>query len=106
MVPYSYGLPYAPVGPQESSPERVGPRRRGLARDPLLALVAVRLGGESLASVRTRLMKPGDVLIPRGEPLTTLYAVLSGRLGVFRTGPVSAPGRPRLRELVGPGQRA
>src|SRR5579859_6615870 len=102
MVPYSYGLRYAPVGPQESSPERVGPRRRGLARDPFLALVAVMLGGESLAPVRTRLMKPGDVLIAPGEPMTTLYAVLSGRLGVFQTGPIDAPGRPRLRELLGP----
>jgi CRP-like cAMP-binding protein len=106
MVPYSYGLPYVPVGSQESSPERVGPRRRGLARDPFLALVAITLGGEALAPVRTRLMKPGDLLLASGEPMTSLYAVLSGRLGVLQTGPIALPGRPRLREVLGPGQRA
>jgi CRP/FNR family cyclic AMP-dependent transcriptional regulator len=106
MVPYSYGHAPAPGGVQESSPERVGPRRRGLARDSFLALVAVMLGGEALAPVRTRLTKPGDVLAEAGAPVRAVYAVLSGRLGIFQTGPGAAPGRPRLREVLGPGQRA
>jgi CRP-like cAMP-binding protein len=71
-----------------------------------LALVAVLLGGEALAPVRTRLTKPGDVLTEAGQPIRAVYAVLSGRLGIFQTGPAFAPGRPRLREVLGPGQRA
>jgi CRP/FNR family transcriptional regulator, cyclic AMP receptor protein len=64
------------------------------------------LGGEALAPVRTRLMKPSDVLSEPGEPMRVVYAVLSGRLGVFQSGPGAEPGRPRLREVLGPGQRA
>jgi CRP-like cAMP-binding protein len=90
----------------DSSPNRWEPRRRGLARDPFLAVVAVMLGGEALAPVRTRLMKPADVLAEAGEPMRVVYAVLSGRLGVLQTGPAAAPGRPRLREVLGPGQRS
>jgi CRP-like cAMP-binding protein len=106
MVPYSYGRAQEPGGLHESSPERVGPRRRGLARDPFLALVAVVLGGEALAPVRTRLTKPGDALADPGRPVRAVYAVLSGRLGIFQTPPGAVPGRPRLREVLGPGQRA
>jgi CRP/FNR family cyclic AMP-dependent transcriptional regulator len=106
MVPYSYGRSSGLRGPADSSPEWLAPRRRGLARDPFLAVVAVMLGGEALAPVRTRLMKPADVLAEPGEPMRVVYAVLSGRLGVFQTGSAMAPGRPRLREVLGPGQRA
>ncbi|HEX4018984.1 MAG TPA: Crp/Fnr family transcriptional regulator [Frankiaceae bacterium] len=92
--------------PEEFSPERWAPRRRGLARDPFLAVVAVMLGGEALAPVRTRLIKPGDVLAEPGEPLRYVYAVLSGRLGLLQRGPGAGSGRPRLREVLGAGQRA
>jgi CRP-like cAMP-binding protein len=106
MVPYSYDHSFGLGGPEDSSPERSAPRRRGLTRDPFLAVVAVMLGGEALAPVRTRLMKPADVLAEPGEPMRVVYAVLSGRLGLFQSGPASVPGRPRLREVLGPGQRA
>ncbi len=106
MVPHSYGPTAGPGGTAESSPDRLGPRRRGLARDPFLALVAVLLGAEALAPVRTRLTRPGDVLAEPGRPVQAVYAILSGRLGIFQTGPAAAPGRPRLREVIGAGQRA
>jgi CRP-like cAMP-binding protein len=35
-----------------------------------------------------------------------VYAILSGRLGIFHFGPGEAPGRPRLREVLVAGQRA
>jgi CRP/FNR family cyclic AMP-dependent transcriptional regulator len=82
-VPYSYG-------------------NSGLVRDPFLAIVAVMLGGEALAPVRTRLVRDGDVLVNAGERVRTVYAVLSGRVGIYQ--PVQGD-RPRLREVVGPGQR-
>jgi CRP-like cAMP-binding protein len=66
------------------------------------------LGGEALAPVRTRLLRPGDVLAAAGEPPRAVFAVLSGRLGVFDRVP-RADGkrsRPRLCELLGPGRRA
>ena len=77
MVPYSHGHVPGRSGLHESSPERVGPRRRGLARDPFLARVAVMLGGEALAPVRTRLTRPGDVLAEPGRTLPAVYGILS-----------------------------
>jgi CRP-like cAMP-binding protein len=110
MVPYSYGPAAAESGAGESSPDRLGPRRLGLARDPFLALVAVLLGAEALAPVRTRLTKPGDVLAEPGEPVQAVYAILAGRLGMFHFGPGEfgprEMGRPRLREVLVQGQRA
>jgi CRP/FNR family cyclic AMP-dependent transcriptional regulator len=85
-------------------------RRRGLSRDPLLAAVAVSLGGEALSDVRTRLVRRGDVLAAPGVPATTVYAVLSGRVGIFQIPQLAPttgyPAQPRLREVLGPGQRA
>ncbi len=82
-------------------------RRRGLPRDPLLAAVAMLLGGEALAPVRTRLVRPGDVLAAAGEPVRAVYAVLSGKVGVYDLVPRSATRiRQRLREVLVPGQRA
>jgi CRP-like cAMP-binding protein len=100
--------------PCESSPVAALAGRLGLARDPLLAAVAGLLGGEALSPVRTRLVRRGDVLAAAHEPVTAVYAVLSGRLGVFRpddAGVADVPGvpgggRPRLHEVLGPGQRA
>lgn len=85
-------------------------RRRGLARDPLLAAVAVSLGGEALADVRTRLVRRGDVLAAPGTPATAVYAVLSGRVGLFQPNRVPSAAvycaQLRLRQVLGPGERA
>jgi CRP-like cAMP-binding protein len=102
---------YVPL-PSDPVPDASGmppyERRRGLSRDPLLAAVAMQLGGEALSPVRTRLVRPGDVLAAAGEPPTAVYAVLSGRLGLYDQVP-RADGkrsRSRLCELLGPGRRA